>query len=72
MCVWLKLPSFWKGQALEAEAMKRNIRIFSSVRFAVGSLPPEEAVRISLTGVESLTALRKALHSLERLISKTA
>ena len=70
--VWLKLPCFRKAASLEADAAERGIRVMSSMRFAIGASPPVEAVRIALTGVERLTELRKALHALERLISKTA
>ncbi|MDR1126053.1 MAG: PLP-dependent aminotransferase family protein [Deltaproteobacteria bacterium] len=70
MFAWLKLPPFWKGLDLETEAAKRNMRVMSSVRFAVGPTPPVEAVRVSLAGMSSAVDLRKALTSLERLVSK--
>lgn len=71
MLVWLTLPPHWKGLNMEREAATHKIRVFSAEKFAVGSAHPPEAVRVSLTGVENLATLRKALCSLERLISKT-
>ncbi len=70
MLVWLTLPPTWKGLQVEREAAKLKIRVFSAEKFAVGSACPPESVRISLTGVEDLGTLRKALFSLERLISQ--
>lgn len=70
MHIWLMLPPAWQGESLEAEAAKRKIRVYASKKFAVGSATPPEAVRISLTGVEDVASLRKALCSLERLVSK--
>ena len=71
MAAWLSLPPPLRATDLEAEASKRNIRIFSSERFAVGSIPAPEAVRISLTGVEDTARLRRALQTLERLVAHT-
>lgn len=71
MHIWLMLPPFWHGNSLEAAAAKHKIRIYGSEKFAVGSATPPEAVRISLTGVEDTATLRKALSTLERLVSKT-
>lgn len=71
MFIWLKLPSYWKGAALEAEAARHNIRIFSAEKFVVGAEAPPEAIRISLTGVENMASLKKTLHQLEQLISRT-
>ncbi len=71
MLIWLKLPHPRKGLELEQEAANHKIRVFSAEKFAVGSTPPPEAVRISLTGVEDMATLRKALCSLERIVSKS-
>lgn len=70
MYAWLTMPPHWKGLDLEREAAKRKIRVFCAEKFAVGSNPPPEAVRLALTGVEDLANLRKALCALERLLSK--
>ena len=70
MSAWLLLPRSLKAAELEAEAARRNIKIFSSERFAVGSTPAPEAVRISLTGIEDLGQLRRALRTLENLVPK--
>lgn len=69
LLIWLRLPPHWKAQDLEREAAKQNIRVFSAEKFAVGSAQPPEAVRISLTGVEDMLTLRRALGALERLVS---
>lgn len=69
MLIWLKLPPHWRAKQLVREASKLNIRLFSSDKFAVGSARPPEAVRISLTGVEDMQTLKRALCSLERLVS---
>ena len=70
LSVWLRLPSPWKSLELETAAARRNIRIFSAARFAVGPSVPVEAVRVSLTGVKNPGDLRKALHCLEQLVTK--
>ncbi len=67
MFVWLRLPHSMRAMNLEADAVRHNIQIFSAERFVVGSTPAPEAVRISLTGVEKMVGLRKALQTLERL-----
>lgn len=70
MFAWLFLPPPMKAADLECEAAKRDIRIFKSERFAVGFTPPPEAVRITLTGIENWADLKRALLTLERLVSR--
>ncbi|MDR2892027.1 MAG: PLP-dependent aminotransferase family protein [Deltaproteobacteria bacterium] len=72
MYVWLPLPHTMSAANLEVDAAKRNIRIFNSERFVVGAVPAPEAVRVALTGVADMPNLRRALHTLERLVAKTA
>lgn len=70
MFAWLSLPPRWKGAELEREAARHGIRVFGAEKFIVGSTSAPKAVRISLTGVERLITLKKALRSLERLVAK--
>lgn len=70
MYVWLSVPPHWKSLNLEREAARCKMRVFGADKFAVGSGQLPEAIRVALTGVEDLVNLRKALCTLERLISK--
>lgn len=69
MFAWLTLPDPLKAHELESDALSQNMRLLCAEHFAIGSIPAPEAVRISLTGVEELDLLRKALRNLERLVA---
>jgi len=65
--IWLELPKPWTGQALEDAARAKGINIFGAEKFAVGeSAPP--AVRISLTGTDTLDELEQGLITIRNLL----
>ena len=57
---WLELPTGWTGRDFEIEARGEGVRLFCAEKFAVGGRSPA-AVRLSLTGPESVEDLEKGL-----------
>ncbi|SNT03576.1 transcriptional regulator, GntR family [Anaerovirgula multivorans] len=67
--IWLKLPNYWSGKEIELAARERGINIFSADKFAVGGEVAPSAIRISLSGTETIEELSKGLDILERILS---
>ena len=71
--IWLKLKSPWTGQTFENAALAAGVRIFGSDKFAVGSIVDlPSAIRISLTGPETLYDIRKGLSILKQLLEENS
>ena len=67
--LWCELPDPWTGRALEQAAAARNVNIFGAEKFVVGEAHAPRAVRVSLTGTESLETLKEGLITLRDIIS---
>jgi DNA-binding transcriptional MocR family regulator len=59
--VWLELPQPWTGRELELAAREAGVRVFCAEKFAVGGAAVPSAVRLSLTGPETLADLSRGL-----------
>jgi DNA-binding transcriptional MocR family regulator len=66
--IWLHLPAPWSGAALELRAREAGVNLFGAERFSVGHEPVPPAVRISLTGPESLEDLAKGLNVVRQIL----
>lgn len=66
--LWLRLPEPWTGAALELRAREAGVNLFGAERFGVGHEPVPPAVRISLTGPESLDRLCEGLEIVRRVL----
>jgi len=67
--LWLDLPDPWTGTALEIAAREKGVNVFGAEKFVVGEAQPPAAVRISLTGTDSLEDLGKGLSILADILS---
>jgi DNA-binding transcriptional MocR family regulator len=66
--LWLHLPEPWSGAALELRAREAGVNLFGAERFSVGHEPVPAAVRISLSGPQSLQDLAKGLDVVRRIL----
>jgi DNA-binding transcriptional MocR family regulator len=66
--LWLHLPEPWSGAALELRAREAGVNLFGAERFSVGHEPVPAAVRISLSGPESLKDLAKGLDVVRQIL----
>ena len=64
--LWRTLPRGMDSHQLELAARKEGLNIFCAQRFAVGSDPVPQALRLSLTGPESLEELDRGMDILTR------
>ena len=69
--IWLSLPAPWTGKDFEARGREAGINIFCAEKFAVGGTPAPAAVRVSLTGTESMAELKRGLTVISELLSGT-
>ncbi|MBI5594345.1 MAG: hypothetical protein HY881_28175 [Deltaproteobacteria bacterium] len=67
--IWLFLEPPWIGRSFEDAAYKAGVRVFGAEKFVAGGSTPPAAVRISLSGPESLDSVRRGLTVLSRLLS---
>ena len=67
---WLYLPGDIIGAEFEALALEHGVQVYSAERFAVGSTPPDRAVRLAVCGPESPAELERGLQILKQLLSK--
>ena len=66
--LWSPLPPGCRGQSLEDKARAQGVNLFCAHRFAVGSAPIADAIRISLTGARHHQELEKGIRILLELI----
>ena len=67
---WLHLPDNWKARDFERQAEKNGVRVFSADRFMVGTFPPPNCIRLSLTGPSDMHAFKKGLGILAGMLKK--
>jgi DNA-binding transcriptional MocR family regulator len=67
--LWLQLPNHWNSKDFENAMQKNGVNIFSGDRFAVGGIEAPSAVRISLSGAESLNEFRDGVERLANVLS---
>ncbi len=65
---WLYLPENISGEQFEALPLEHGVQVYSSERFAVGSTPPDRAVRLAVCGPESPAELERGLVILRQLL----
>jgi DNA-binding transcriptional MocR family regulator len=66
--VWLKLPEEWSGKEFEIAARESGVNVFCADKFAVGGEKAPSAVRISLSGAETMEELVKGLNILKNIL----
>ena len=67
---WLFLPSHWMGREFEIHARAAGVQVFCAEKFAVGNYPVPSAVRISLSGPDTIEELEKGLDILKTVLIK--
>ena len=65
---WLELPEGWNGKEFELTAREGGVRVFCAERFSAGGAVPQ-AIRISLSGPETMSDLNRGLEILASLAS---
>lgn len=69
--LWCELPEPWTGAALERTGAECGVNVFGAEKFVVGESPAPRAVRISLTGTDSVEQLREGLLILRDILAGT-
>lgn len=69
---WLFLPDGWQGQGrtFELSAREAGVQIFCAEKFVVGNSQVPQAVRISLSGPDTIELLEKGLGILRNVLRK--
>ncbi len=67
---WLKLPDGWQGRDFEMCAREAGVQVFCAEKFAVGSYQLPSAIRISLSGPDTIEELERGLDILTSVLSK--
>ncbi|MDR3590798.1 MAG: PLP-dependent aminotransferase family protein [Negativicutes bacterium] len=67
--LWLRLPAGWTGREFELAARAQGVRVFCAEKFMVGNRQPFPAVRISLTGPETIADLSRGLAILTGILT---
>jgi DNA-binding transcriptional MocR family regulator len=67
---WLSLPGNWRGREFELALRESGVQVFCAEKFAVGSSPSPSAVRISLSGPDTMEELEKGLNAIKTLLQK--
>ncbi len=65
---WLKLPKPWNNTNFTEIAMKKGLRLANSSHFALPSITPEPAIRLSLGGLSDKEELSKALNIIAEIL----
>ncbi|MCX7708795.1 MAG: PLP-dependent aminotransferase family protein [Clostridia bacterium] len=68
--IWLNLPEPWTGKEFELACRENGVSVFCADKFAVGGEAAPSAVRISLSGTDTIEELEKGLAIIEQLLSK--
>lgn len=66
--LWLPLPAHWHSGPFTAALRQAGVLVRTMDHFAAGRGAPPQAVRVSLNMVASLDELRRALHTLVRVL----
>lgn len=67
---WLFLPEGWQGKDFELLAREAGVQVFCAEKFAVGSGTVTPAVRISLSGPNTIEELEKGLRILSSILER--
>ncbi|WP_155241909.1 hypothetical protein [Clostridium pasteurianum] len=67
---WLLLPSKWQGREFELSLREAGVQVLCAEKFVVGSNRALSAVRISLSGSNTIEELEKGLNILKKLLQK--
>lgn len=67
---WLSLPGNWRGREFELALREAGVQVFCAEKFAVGGSPLPSAVRISLSGPDTMEELEKGLIAIKNLLRK--
>lgn len=67
--IWLNTPEGWTGKEFELTAREIGVNVFCADKFAVGGAAAPSAIRISLTGAETIEELNEGLNGLDKLLS---
>lgn len=59
--VWLKLPEPWRAIEFQSLLQEKEVRVLSAESFAIGRFPAPQAIRICLTGPETIDKLEEGL-----------
>jgi DNA-binding transcriptional MocR family regulator len=69
--IWLDLPKSWTRSEFTHHLHSIGISVVGSEAFAVGPLPPPEAVRIGLGAASDISVLKRSLTIVAELLSQT-
>lgn len=67
--IWVNILETWTGKGLESALQEQGVNIFSAEKFSVGNSQPPRTVRLSLTGENDISRLRKGLEIVSGIIS---
>lgn len=67
---WLILPEGINAKWIEEEAFKKGLQVYSSERFAIGTIKPISAIRLAITASLTLNNLEKGLMILKELLQQ--
>lgn len=70
MFAWFELPPYWSSGYFEKAASSSGINVVSSDKFIVGSVALPNAVRLSLSGVNSRQAFITGLTIFEQVLTR--
>ncbi len=59
--VWLKLPEPWRAVEFQSILLENEVRVLSAESFAIGRFPAPQAIRICLSGPETIGKLEQGL-----------
>ncbi len=66
--LWLELPPRWRPEALALSAHRTRVEVTPAEAFSVNREHEENAIRVSLSGVDSREELRMGLKILRELV----
>lgn len=67
---WLSLPEKWHGREFELLLREAGVQVFCAEKFVVGNSQSPSAVRISLSGPDTIEELEKGLYAVKSLLHK--
>ena len=65
---WIRLPKHFTPAQFEALALSHNLQVYGADRFAVGSEPVPNAIRVSLISAQQIDVYQKGLITLRELL----
>lgn len=68
--IWLNLPEHLNAREIEFIGRENGINVISSERFAIGGNTAPSAIRLSLSGAETIDELKVGLNILNIILSK--